>query len=65
MASRLQRARPRLERQLPWLSASVWDRLAVSREHAAVAIGLMGCMVAAAVADGARTDGRSPCSRQL
>lgn len=60
MASRLQRARPRLERQLPWLPASVWDRLAVSREHAAVAIGLMRCMVAAAAADGARTDGRSP-----
>ncbi|WP_067968161.1 HXXEE domain-containing protein [Nocardiopsis trehalosi] len=53
------RARPRLEAALPWVPGRVWDRMDVSPAHAATAIGLMGAIVAAAAADGARTGGRS------
>ena len=53
------RARPRLRRALPWVPERVWDRLDVSPAHNAAAIGLMGVVVAAAAADGARTGGRS------
>ncbi|MFL1426511.1 MULTISPECIES: HXXEE domain-containing protein [unclassified Nocardiopsis] len=53
------RARPRLRRELPWVPERVWDRLDVSPAHNATAIGLMGLVVAAAAADGARTGGRS------
>ncbi|MFY7064962.1 HXXEE domain-containing protein [Nocardiopsis changdeensis] len=53
------RARPRLRRELPWVPERVWDRLDVSPAHNAAAIGLMGVVVAAAAADGARTGGRS------
>lgn len=60
MAGWGRRARPRLERRLPWVPVGVWERLSVSREHAATAIGLMGCLIGAAAARGARTDGRSP-----
>ena len=56
----VQRARPRLQRRLPWVPAGVWSRLTVTRAHSTVAIVLMGCLVAAAAADGARTGGRSP-----
>ncbi|MFC3997983.1 HXXEE domain-containing protein [Nocardiopsis sediminis] len=54
------RARPRLEAAFPAVPGGVWDRLDVSRTHAATAIGLMGVVMAAAAADGARTGGRSP-----
>ncbi|SDY79040.1 Protein of unknown function with HXXEE motif-containing protein [Geodermatophilus africanus] len=54
------RARPRLERTLPRVPARVWDRTAVSRPHATVAIGLVGSCIAAASARGARTDGADP-----
>ncbi|CAL9483633.1 hypothetical protein SUDANB121_03106 [Nocardiopsis dassonvillei] len=53
------RARPRLRRALPGVPEKVWDRLDVSPAHNATAIGLMGLVVAAAAADGARTGGRS------
>ena len=53
------RARPRLERNLPWVPARLWDGLSVSRQHAAVAIGLMGAFMGVAAARGARTDGAS------
>ena len=53
------RARPRLERALPWVPSRVWDTLDVPPGHSATAIGLMGLVVAAAAADGARTNGRS------
>lgn len=53
------RARPRLERVLPWVPSRVWDSLDVSPRHNATAIGLVGLIVAAAAADGARTNGRS------
>jgi hypothetical protein len=54
------RARPRLERTLPAVPARVRDGLAVSRPHATVAIGLVGAVIAAASARGARTDGADP-----
>jgi hypothetical protein len=53
------RARPRLERRLPAVPPAVWDLLSPGRAHAALAIGLVGTVVAAAAADGARTGGRS------
>lgn len=53
------RARPRLEHALPWVPSRVWDALDVSPAHNATAIGLMGSIVAAAAAEGARTKGRS------
>ncbi|TDQ55469.1 HXXEE domain-containing protein [Actinorugispora endophytica] len=59
MATWAERARPRLEARLPWVPTAVWDRMRVSQEHVNVSIGLMGCLVAAAAADGARTNGRS------
>ncbi|WP_017599043.1 HXXEE domain-containing protein, partial [Nocardiopsis lucentensis] len=53
------RARPRLERNLPWVPGRVWDGLDVSPRRNATAIALMGVLMAAASADGARTGGRS------
>jgi hypothetical protein len=50
-------ARPRLERLFPSVP---WERLEVSQAHVTVAIGLMGAVMAAASAEGARTGGRSP-----
>jgi hypothetical protein len=54
------RARPRLDHALPRVPARVWDRVAVSRPHATVAIGLVGSCLAAASARGARSDGADP-----
>ena len=54
------RARPRLERTVPRVPARVRDALSVSRPHATAAIGLVGAVVAAASARGARTDGADP-----
>ncbi|MFG2072537.1 HXXEE domain-containing protein [Nonomuraea maritima] len=56
MAGWTRRARPRLERQLPWVP---WERLDVSQRHVTTAIGLMGGVMAGAAAMGARTGGRS------
>ncbi|WP_246257876.1 HXXEE domain-containing protein [Amycolatopsis anabasis] len=52
------RTRPRLEKRFPAVPGRVWDRLDVSRGHAAVAIGLMGGVVAHAARAGARSGGR-------
>lgn len=60
MAGWAERARPRLEARLPRVPRGVWRRLSVSQRHVNVSIGLMGCVIAAAAADGARTDGASP-----
>jgi uncharacterized protein with HXXEE motif len=54
------RARLRLERTVPRVPARVRDGLAVSRPHATVAIGLVGAVVTAASARGARPDGPDP-----
>ncbi len=55
----IQRARPRLERALPWVSSRVWDKASVDREHATLAIALMGGLMAGAAVSGALTGGRS------
>jgi hypothetical protein len=60
MAGWADRARPRLEKNLPWVPAAVWNRMAVSQEHANAAIGVMACVIGSAAARGARTGGRSP-----
>ena len=56
----LNHARPRLERRLPAVPAGMWLRFSSSQEHTALAICLMGGLIAAASAAGARTNGRSP-----
>jgi hypothetical protein len=60
MAGWVDRARPRLEKNLPWIPARVWDRMSVSQEHATAAIGVMACVIGTAAARGAQTNGRSP-----
>src|SRR4051812_38963066 len=60
MAGWADRARPRLERNLPRVPPEVWQRMNVSQEHASAAIGVMACVIGAAAARGARTGGRSP-----
>ncbi|TFV63690.1 HXXEE domain-containing protein [Geodermatophilus sp. DF01-2] len=60
MAGWADRARPRLEQNLPWVPAAVWDRMSVSQEHATAAIGVMACVIGTAAARGAHTNGRSP-----
>ncbi|WUS96455.1 HXXEE domain-containing protein [Streptomyces sp. NBC_00708] len=59
MAAWLRTARPRLRKRLPWVPDRVWDRADLSQREVNTAIGLMGVVVAAAAADGARTGGRS------
>jgi Protein of unknown function with HXXEE motif len=54
-----QRYGPRLRRRFPRVPGRVWELLAPSRTAATVAIGLVGVVVLAAAADGARTGGRS------
>ncbi|MGI5127211.1 HXXEE domain-containing protein [Pseudonocardia sp. CA-107938] len=56
----IERARPRLRRRFPSVPDAAWDRLAPDQTHTAVAIALMGGLVAAAAAAGERTEGRSP-----
>ncbi|MDA2806122.1 HXXEE domain-containing protein [Nocardiopsis suaedae] len=53
------RARPRLTAALPWVPERVWDRLTLDRDHTAGALAVMGAVMPAASADGARTGGRS------
>ncbi|RDG36698.1 HXXEE domain-containing protein [Streptomyces corynorhini] len=50
----------RLRESHPRVPESVWSAMTVTPGHAATAIGLMGLVVGAASADGARTGGRSP-----
>jgi hypothetical protein len=54
-----ERARPRLERRLPWVRPAVWDRLAAADDQVAVAVALMGVLVAA----GARAGGGGGSTR--
>jgi hypothetical protein len=49
----------RLRERYPRVPGRVWSALEMDRVHAATAIGLMGTLVGAAAADGARTGGRS------
>ncbi|PZG12026.1 HXXEE domain-containing protein [Nonomuraea aridisoli] len=56
MAGWTRRARPRLERHVPWVP---WERLDMSQRHVNTAIALMGGVVAVAAATGARTGGQS------
>ncbi|WP_326663443.1 HXXEE domain-containing protein [Streptomyces sp. NBC_00385] len=60
MAGWLRTARPELRKRMPWVPERVWRRTALSQREVNTAIGLMGGIVAAAAADGARTGGRSP-----
>ncbi|WP_069816047.1 HXXEE domain-containing protein [Streptomyces sp. TP-A0874] len=50
----------RLRESCPKVPERVWSAMRVTPGHAATAIGLMGLVVGAASADGARTGGRSP-----
>jgi hypothetical protein len=52
-------ARPRLQRRLPSVPEHVWRRLSPDQAHTALAIGFMGCLVAAASYAGDRSGGRS------
>ncbi|THA65731.1 HXXEE domain-containing protein [Streptomyces sp. A0958] len=65
MADWLRTARPKLRKRLPWLPDGVWRRMDLSQREVNTAIGLMGGIVAAAAADGARTGGRSPFFRTV
>jgi len=60
MAGWLRMARPTLRKRLPWVPDRMWQRADLSQREVNTAIGLMGAVVAAAAADGARTGGRSP-----
>ncbi|MFI1487206.1 HXXEE domain-containing protein [Streptomyces sp. NPDC020747] len=50
----------RLQETYPQVPERVWSAMRVTPGHAATAIGLMGLVVGAASADGARTGGKSP-----
>ncbi|MFD8854333.1 HXXEE domain-containing protein, partial [Streptomyces sp. NPDC059604] len=65
MARWARSARPRLQERFPAVPERVWERMELSQRDAAVAIGLMGGLMAAASADGARTGGRSPFFRSV
>ncbi|WP_336210502.1 HXXEE domain-containing protein [Nonomuraea sp. LPB2021202275-12-8] len=62
MARWTRSARPRLEQRFPGVP---WQRLEVSQRHVNVAIGLMGGVIAAASAAGARSGGRSPAFQSV
>jgi hypothetical protein len=51
---------PRLKQRLPAVPDHVWRRLSGSQAHTALAIGLMGGLIAAAAVAGDRSNGRSP-----
>ncbi|MFB6503744.1 HXXEE domain-containing protein [Streptomyces sp. NPDC002466] len=65
MARWARSARPRLQERFPAVPERIWERMELSQRDAAVAIGLMGGLMAAASADGARTGGRSPFFRSV
>jgi hypothetical protein len=59
MAPSSRRIVARLRSRYPQVRDGVWERLEVSPAHVAVAIGLMGTVMATAAAAGARSGGRS------
>jgi Protein of unknown function with HXXEE motif len=59
MAPSSRRIVARLRSRYPRIPGGVWERLEVSPAHVAVAIGLMGTVMTAAAAVGARSGGRS------
>ncbi|MFD7866102.1 HXXEE domain-containing protein [Streptomyces sp. NPDC057682] len=61
----LRSARPKLRKRLPAVPERVWRRTDLTQREVGTAIGLMGCLIAAAAADGARTGGRSPFFRSV
>ncbi|MFF9348515.1 HXXEE domain-containing protein [Streptomyces sp. NPDC014734] len=65
MAGWARSARPELRKRLPRVPERVWARMELSQREVAVAIGLVGVVMAAASADGARTGGRSPFFRTV
>ncbi|MEU3216627.1 HXXEE domain-containing protein [Streptomyces sp. NPDC006971] len=65
MAGWARSAGPRLRERFPRVPERVWARMDLSQREAGVAIGLVGAVVAAASADGARTGGRSPFFRTV
>ena len=50
---------PRLRRMYPWLPERLFARMNMSRQHVTVAVALVGLVILAAAADGARTGGAS------
>lgn len=65
MAGWIRTARPELRKRLPWVPERVWQRTDLSQREVNTAIGLMGGIITAAAADGARTGGRSPFFRTV
>ncbi|WP_405752274.1 HXXEE domain-containing protein [Streptomyces sp. NBC_00012] len=65
MAGWTRAARPVFEERFPRVPETVWQRMELSQRDVGVAIGLMGAVMAAASADGARTGGRSPFFRSV
>ncbi|MEU1347128.1 HXXEE domain-containing protein [Streptomyces sp. NPDC005775] len=65
MAGWLRTARPKLGKRWPRVPERVWQRTALSQREVNTAIGLMGGIIAAAAADGARTGGHSPLYRAV
>jgi hypothetical protein len=59
MAPSSRRIAARLQARYPQLPDGIWQRLEVSPAHVAVAVGLMGTVMVAAAAAGARSGGRS------
>ncbi|MFJ7197158.1 MULTISPECIES: HXXEE domain-containing protein [unclassified Streptomyces] len=65
MAGWARAARPGLQERFPRVPEALWKRMELSQRDVGVAIGLMGGVMAAASADGARTGGRSPFFRSV
>ncbi|MFI1103967.1 HXXEE domain-containing protein [Streptomyces melanogenes] len=58
-------ATPRLKARFPRVPETVWNRMEVTQPQVNAAIGLMALLIAAAAADGARTQGRSAFFRTV
>lgn len=56
---------PRLRARFPRVPARVWSRMELTQPHVNTAIGLMALLMAAAAADGARTQGQSAFFRTV
>ncbi|WP_329404095.1 HXXEE domain-containing protein [Streptomyces melanogenes] len=56
---------PRLKARFPRVPDAVWNRMEVTQPQVNTAIGLMALLMAAAAADGARTEGRSAFFRTV
>jgi hypothetical protein len=65
MAGWTRAARPVFQERFSKVPEAVWERMELSQRDVGVAIGLMGVVMAAASADGARTGGRSPFFRTV